>query len=64
MDEGIQTILHVALSDDVKKETGKFFSFCRVWRPPKNSQNKEFCDEVWKLTEQYVSLGKDDNMNK
>ncbi|XP_030760446.1 retinol dehydrogenase 12-like isoform X2 [Sitophilus oryzae] len=56
VDEGIQTVLHLATSDEVEQISGQFFIECRpVWQPKPIYDSKK-CEEVWTASEKYVKL--------
>ncbi|KAK9874729.1 hypothetical protein WA026_005544 [Henosepilachna vigintioctopunctata] len=54
---GARTTFHLASSDEVK-ETGQHFYCCRITRKPKILENRTFCNEVWKITEELSSTNK------
>ncbi|KAK0058283.1 retinol dehydrogenase 12 [Biomphalaria pfeifferi] len=49
-EEGAQTSLHLALSDDVKTVSGKYFADCRLMESGANPiiHNKELAEKLWK----------------
>lgn len=58
-EEGSQTILHVALSEEARKSSGKYFTNCQTeWRyfTPKESFDVCLAKEVWENTEDLLHL--------
>ncbi|KAL3268358.1 hypothetical protein HHI36_007474 [Cryptolaemus montrouzieri] len=53
---GAQTIFHVASSKELENKTGGHYSFLSSWFKPSVLRDQEFCDEIWKKTEQLVGL--------
>ena len=54
--EGSQTLVHVAVSKKLEKVTGKYFWDCKPFFKPPAANNKQFCKEIWKATEELVNL--------
>ncbi|KAI4460641.1 phosphatidylinositol-glycan biosynthesis class f protein-related [Holotrichia oblita] len=54
--EGAQTQIECALSRELEKETGKYYIDCRPFFFPWKVANKEFCQELWKKSEELVHL--------
>lgn len=46
-EEGAQTSIHVAVSEDTKHITGKYFIDCQIGDESKLAQNEELIKEVW-----------------
>lgn len=56
VNEGIQSLLHAALSKSILKHSGKFWANCQLAYMPRNTRNEQFCMEMWKLSEKYANL--------
>ncbi|KAJ3647055.1 hypothetical protein Zmor_024603 [Zophobas morio] len=54
--EGSQTLVHVAVSKKLEKVTGKHFWDCKPFIKPLGANNKKFCGEIWKATEEILNL--------
>lgn len=54
--EGAQTTIHCAISDDVLKYKGYYFSDCKPKIPSKDARNKEDSKKLWEISEQLVGL--------
>ncbi|XP_056635257.1 retinol dehydrogenase 11-like [Diorhabda sublineata] len=55
-EQGAQTAIHLALSNQLKETSGKHFWDCTVFPQPPVTWNKKFCDDIWKSSEQLVDL--------
>ncbi|KAF7268871.1 hypothetical protein GWI33_018067 [Rhynchophorus ferrugineus] len=56
VEEGAQTILHLALCNKLKDVTGKHFWDCRMFPTPPGTWNKKFADAIWDKSEELVGL--------
>lgn len=56
MEEGAQTIIHLALCNKLKEVTGKHFWDCRLFPSPPGTWNKKFADSIWEKSEKLVGL--------
>ncbi|XP_063919885.1 retinol dehydrogenase 12-like [Zophobas morio] len=54
--EGSQTLVHVAVSKKLQRETGKYFVDCKPFVKPRLAYDQQFCQEIWKASEKYVRL--------
>ncbi|KAF2881800.1 hypothetical protein ILUMI_24356 [Ignelater luminosus] len=55
-EEGIQTILHIALSKEIVKDAGKFFAECKPRERPAKAEDPYFATQIWKASEKHVKL--------
>jgi len=55
-DEGAKTALYVALSPDVEKQTGKYWSDCAEHHSSDESRNEEIAKKLWDVSAQLVKL--------
>ncbi|KAH9496864.1 Retinol dehydrogenase 14 [Bulinus truncatus] len=62
-EEGAQTSLYLALSDDVKDVTGKYFVDCRLDETGANpmSRNMELAEKLWLASEEITGLSSKKN---
>lgn len=56
VEEGAQSVIHLALSKKLENTTGMYFCDCLPARQPSILKNEEFCGEIWKLSEDCVKL--------
>lgn len=56
VEEGVQTMLHLACADDLKTISGQFFMECRSVVQPSKVYDKKFRTAIWDLSEKYVNL--------
>lgn len=54
-DEGAQTTLHCAVSDDVANDTGLYYDECRTVKPSRVSRDEELAAELWKRSEEWTA---------
>lgn len=54
--QGAQTSIYLAVSNTVENMTGKFFSDCKPSLKPSKANDKEFCDYIWKISEELVGI--------
>ncbi|ENN75491.1 hypothetical protein HUJ04_001721 [Dendroctonus ponderosae] len=62
VDEGAQTIIHLALCNKLKDITGKHFWDCRLFPSPPGTWNKKFAESVWEKSEELVGLKADEKL--
>jgi len=55
-EEGAQTTIHLAVSEDVENVTGKYFSDCKIATESKPAQSMELARKLWEKSEQIVRL--------
>lgn len=60
LNEGIQTILYVALSPELNNVSGKFFRDCKESEPNTKVHNKIWWTAMWEASKEIVKLTKDD----
>lgn len=56
VEEGIQTILYIALSSDMAKVSGKYFRNCRVAKHSEKADNVEWQKLLWENSKRIVGL--------
>ncbi|KAL1495083.1 hypothetical protein ABEB36_010557 [Hypothenemus hampei] len=56
IDEGAQTIIHLALCNKLRDVTGKHFWDCRLFPSPPGTWNKKFAESIWERSEELVGL--------
>ncbi len=54
--EGAQTIIHCAVSSDIVKYNGYYFSDCAPKKPSLNAMNSEYARRLWIISENLVNL--------
>ncbi|KAL3276982.1 hypothetical protein HHI36_012344 [Cryptolaemus montrouzieri] len=54
--EGAQTSFHLATSEKLKEETGQLYFRCKPFPKASILNNQEFCDEIWRRSEELVKL--------
>lgn len=54
--QGAQTSIYLAVSNTVKNTTGNFFANCSPTFKPWKVYDKEFCDYIWKTSEELVGI--------
>ncbi|XP_060529385.1 retinol dehydrogenase 12-like [Cylas formicarius] len=62
-EEGVQTMLHLCCSDDVKNVSGKFFFECVPSWQPKKVHDEKLRADIWKLSEEVVQLKPDEKLD-
>jgi len=55
-EEGAQTSIYLATSDDVKKTTGAYFSDCSETQPSKNTEDVEAARKLWDVSAKLTDL--------
>lgn len=55
---GAQTTLYVALSPELDKTTGKYFSDCELKQPVDEALDEKIIEWLWKVSEKWVKLDK------
>jgi hypothetical protein len=58
--EGAQTVIHLAVADEVAHVTGEYFSDCQVVKPSKLAQDEEMARKVWFVSKKLVDLRPDE----
>lgn len=53
-EEGAQTSIHLAMSDELKGTTGKYFGDCREVTPAMHAMNDATAEKLWRLSEEVV----------
>jgi retinol dehydrogenase 14 len=56
IEEGTQTTLHVALSNDLENVTGEYFRDCELGKPAPNARNVEMQKIFWEQSRKMVEL--------
>ncbi|XP_066261112.1 retinol dehydrogenase 11-like [Euwallacea similis] len=64
IEEGAQTIIHLALCNKLKEVTGKHFWDCRLFPSPPGTWNKKFADSIWEKSEELVGLTAEEKLKK
>ncbi|XP_066154083.1 retinol dehydrogenase 12-like [Euwallacea fornicatus] len=64
IEEGVQTIIHLALCNKVKEVTGKYFWDCRLFPSPPGTWNKKFTNAIWEKSEELVGLTAEEKLKK
>ena len=54
MEQAADEIIFVAFSSDVKKQSGKFFVYGKIYPPAVT--DKDTIEKLWKLSMEYVGL--------
>jgi retinol dehydrogenase-12 len=61
-EQGAQTTIHCAVSDNIIQYSGCYFTDCKLKKPSEQARNKEFALRLWKMSEEMVGLAeKKDN---
>lgn len=60
LQEGIQTVLYVALSEDLNGVTGKYYRDCREGTPREDVYNRDWQTALWNASKKIVKLTEDD----
>ncbi|KAB7498001.1 Retinol dehydrogenase 13 [Armadillidium nasatum] len=53
---GAQTTIHLAVSDEGEKVTGKYFVDCKIASTSQKAKDKHLAKEVWRISEKEVGL--------
>lgn len=53
--EGAQTSIHLAVSEQLKETTGKYFCECREFKSASHARDDEMAEKLWTLSEEVVS---------
>nr|XP_023029102.1 retinol dehydrogenase 11-like [Leptinotarsa decemlineata] len=56
IEEGAQTTIHLAVSNQLKGVTGRHFWDCRMFPAPPGAWNEKFCNDIWEASEKLVEL--------
>ncbi|CAG9857260.1 unnamed protein product [Phyllotreta striolata] len=59
-EEGAQTAIYLACSNEVKNVTGEFFCDMKPTKKVKEVENKRFCESLWEVSEEVVKLKKNE----
>lgn len=57
--QGADSVVHAAMSDDMRGVSGKFISNRKVISPSERAQDSELAAEVWKESERLVKWKSD-----
>jgi NAD(P)-dependent dehydrogenase (short-subunit alcohol dehydrogenase family) len=60
VEEGMQTIAYVSLSQELEKVSGKYFRNCRLGKVHKKASNADWQRKFWEESEILVQMTKDD----
>ncbi|KAK7067618.1 Retinol dehydrogenase 12 [Halocaridina rubra] len=60
--EGIQTIIHLALSEELATVSGKYFSDCKESKCSRLARNPEAAKKLWDLSERIVGLSEETSL--
>ena len=55
-EQGAQTSIYLATSDEVKGISGKYFVDCAVSQPSSASQNDDNAKKLWQMSERLTGL--------
>ena len=58
-EEGAQTVIHLAVSEEVEGTTGKYFVDCKEQNPAKTAQDDLAANRLWHTSAELVGLGKE-----
>ena len=56
-EEGAQTTIHLAVSEEVEGTTGKYFVDCKERDPAKTAQDDQAANTLWHISAELVGLG-------
>ena len=56
LEEGAQTTIHLAVSEDVANVTGKYFVDCEETKPAHTAEDDDGAKRLWELSEKIVQL--------
>ncbi|XP_046860998.1 retinol dehydrogenase 14-like [Xenia sp. Carnegie-2017] len=56
LEEGAQTTIHLAVSEDVENVTGKYFVDCEETKPAHTAEDDDGAKRLWELSEKIVQL--------
>jgi NAD(P)-dependent dehydrogenase (short-subunit alcohol dehydrogenase family) len=56
-EEGAETIIYLATSDEVAKQTGRYFYKCRAVNPTKEAQDDEAARRLWEESARLAGVG-------
>lgn len=54
--EGAQTVIYLAVSEDLGEVTGKYFADCKESKASKTAMDEELASQLWRYSEQLVKL--------
>jgi retinol dehydrogenase-12 len=57
-EEGAQTSLYCALSEDLEGVSGKYFSDCRMKQPSRTARDEKIARHLWEISERITGLSK------
>ena len=60
-EEGAQTTIHLAVSEEVEGTSGKYFADCKEQEPAKTAQDDAAAAKLWHISAELVGLSKETN---
>ncbi|XP_042873965.1 retinol dehydrogenase 11-like [Penaeus japonicus] len=57
---GAQTTIHLAVSEEVANESGKYFTDCKIIKPSDIANDKGLAKKLWEISEDLVGLSQEE----